>query len=259
VATHATAGGSESAVSPFPAVQLPGGVDGPDAVAGVNLLQDAARAIGISEQSLEIGLQTGQTIALVAVVNGGSVQDVITVLENNEIIAIQDLVASGRITTSQAGQMEAQVTQTVTEFVYQVPVGSPLADADGSWEQAALEDAAGAIGISATTLESDLAAGRSIADVASADDVSLQSVISAVMTLVDDQVAGLENSDELAVSEATGLTGELRSAVSGWVNGTSPGLLFGPLGSSVGDSVSAGASDDGSGASPGPSPSTSTG
>jgi hypothetical protein len=259
VAARPAGGGSERTAAPSPEVQLPGGIGGPDAVPGVDLLQDAANAIGISEQSLEIGLQTGQTIALVAVVNGDSVQDVITALVNTEITAIQDRVASGTITTSQAGQMESQLTQTVTAFVYQVPVGSPLQDAGGSWEQAALEDAAGAIGISATTLEAGLAAGQSIADVASAHDASVASVVGAVMALVDNQIAGLESSDELTVSEAAGLTGELRSAVEEWVDGTSPGLLFGPLGSSVGDSVSASATGQGSGPSPGPSPPAPTG
>jgi hypothetical protein len=254
VPTVAAATTSDTTASPSPGAHIRGGF------AGVNLLQDAATTIGVSEQTLQSDLQSGQTVAEVAGANGSSGQAVITALVGDETTAINNLVSNGKITSSQATQMESNLTKMVTDFVNQTrPASGPGAGA-GLGEQTALQAAATAIGngVTASTLESDLAGGQTIADVASAHSVSLDSVVSAVTTAVDSQISSLESSGKLTSTQASSLTSEVQSRVTDWVNGTYPGWPFGPFGSFGGGSFHGGAWGQWNGASPSASPSASS-
>ena len=108
-------------------------------------------------------------------------------------------------------------------------------------EQAALQAAATTIGVTASTLQSDLAAGQTIASVAQAHSVSVASVVSAVTTAVDSQISSLESSGKLTSTEASTLTSEVQSRVTAWVNGTYPGWPFGPFGTLGGTFIGGGA------------------
>jgi len=251
VATVAAATTSDTTASPSPGAHIRGGF------AGMNLLQDAATTIGISEQTLKGDLQSGQTVAQVAAANGSSAQDVITALVGDATTAINSRESSGKITSSQVTQLESNLTQMVTNFVNQTQPAGGTGERAGFGEQTALQAAATAIGngVTASTLGSDLAAGQTIADVASAHNVSIDSVISAVTTAVDSQISSLESGGKLTSTQASSLTAEVQSRVSDWVNGTYPGWPFGPFGSG---SFAGGHWGQWNGASPSASPSASS-
>jgi len=231
VAASAASSSDTATPSPSPGAHFRGGLGGPSSFFGVNLLQDAATAIGISEQTLESDLQAGQTVAQVATANSTTAQAVITALVGDETTAINGLVTSGKITSSQASTIESNLTQMVTNFVNQTrPATVPSVGIGGSGEQAALQAAATTIGISASTLESDLASGQSVASVAQADNVSVGSVVSAVTTAMDSQISSLESSGKITSAQASTLTSEAQSRVTEWVDGTYPGWPFGPFG-----------------------------
>ena len=227
-----TASSSDTATpSPSPGAHFRGGLGGPSSFFGVNLLQDAATAIGISEQTLESDLQAGQTVAQVATANNTAAQAVITALVGDETTAIDGLVSSGKLTSSQASQIKANLTQMVTDFVDQTrPATVPGIGGGGAGEMAALQAAATTIGVTASALASDLAAGQSIAEVAGAHDVSVSKVVAAVTTAVDSQISSLESSGRITSAEASTLTSEVQSRVTAWVDGTYPGWPFGPFG-----------------------------
>src|ERR1019366_6690165 len=96
--TVAAATTSTTTTSPSPGAHSRGGFGGPNALLGVNLLQDAATTIGISEQTLETDLQSGQTVAQVATSKGTTAQAVINALVGDETTAIDNLASSGKIT-----------------------------------------------------------------------------------------------------------------------------------------------------------------
>jgi hypothetical protein len=125
----------------------------------------------------------------------------------------------------------------VTTFVNQArPVTAPGAGPGGSGEEAALQAAATAIGVSASTLEADLAKGDSIASVAAAQSPSISAgaVATAVTTVVESQINALQSSGKITSAQASSLTSEVLSRVTDWVNGTYPGWPFGPFGTSGG-------------------------
>ena len=230
VAAATTASGSDPSASPSPGPHSRGGFGGPGAFFGVNLVQDAATAIGVSEQTLQGDLQSGQTVAQVATAHGKTAQDVITALVGDETTAIDSLVSSGKLTSSQASQIKANLTQMVTDFVDQArPATVPGIGGAGSGEEAAIQAAATAIGVSASALQADLAAGQTIASVAQAHSVAAATVISAVTTAVDSQISSLESSGRITSAEATTLTTQAQSRVTAWVDGAYPGWPFGPF------------------------------
>ena len=261
VAAATTASGSNPTASPSPGPHSRSGFGGPSAFFGVNLIEDAATAIGVSEQTLESDLQSGKTVAQVATANGKTAQDVITALVGDETTAIDNLVSSGKLTSSQASKITTNLTQMVTDFVNQARPTTVPGIGGGSGEQAALQAAATTIGVTASTLQSDLAAGQTIASVAQAHSVSVASVTSAVTTSIDSQISSLESSGKLTSTEASTLTSEVQSRVTAWVNGTYPGWPFGPFGtlggSFIGGGSFAGPWGHGAGATPSASPSAS--
>jgi hypothetical protein len=261
VTSVAAATTADITTSPSPGAHSRGGFGGRNALLGVNLLQDAATTIGIGEQTLETDLQGGQTVAQVAAAaNGTTAQTVINALVGDETTAIDNLASSGKITAAQETKLQANVTQMVTNFVNQTrPATAPSAGPGGPGEQAALQAAATAIGVSVSTLESDLAKGESIASVAAAESptVNTGAVVSAVTTAVDSQISRLESSGKITSAHASTLTSDVQSRVTSWVDGTYPGWPFGPFGtfSGFGGSFPGGHSGHGSGASPSASPS----
>ena len=260
VTSVAAATTADTTTSPSPGAHSRGGFGGRNALLGVNLLQDAATTIGIGEQTLETDLRGGQTVAQVAAANGKTAQAVIRALVGDETTAIDNLASSGKITAAQETKLQANVTQMVTSFVNQTrPAAASGTGPGGSGEHAALQAAATAIGVSVSTLETDLAKGESIASVAAAESpgVSTGAVVSAVTTAVDSQISSLQSSGKITSAQASTLTSDVQSRVTSWVDGTYPGWPFGPFGtfSGFGGSFPGGHWGHGSGASPSASPS----
>jgi hypothetical protein len=260
VTTVAAASTADATTSPSPGAHFRGGFGGPNSGLGVNLVQDAATTIGISEQTLETDLQSGQTVAQVATAKGTTAQAVINALVGDETTAIDNLASSGKITSAQETKLKSNVTQMVTNFVNQTrPATAPGAGSGGSGEQAAVQAAATTIGVTVSTLEADLAKGESIASVAAAQSpsVSTSAVVSAVTAAVDSQISSLQTSGKITSAQASTLTSEVSSRMTDWVNDTYPGWPFGPFGTftGFGGSFPDGSWGHGTGASPSASPS----
>ena len=185
----------------------------------------------MSEQTLQSDLQSGKTVAQVATANGKTAQDVITALVGDETTAIDDLVSSGKLTSSQASKITANLTQMVTDFVDQArPATVPGIGGGGSGERRRSRrrrpPSASPPPPSSPTSPPVRPSPASPAPTASA----LASVVSAVTTAVDSQISSLESSGRITSAEASTLTSEVQSRVTAWVDGTYPGWPFGPFG-----------------------------
>jgi transposase-like protein len=197
-------------------------------IAGVDLLQQAATTIGISEQQLTTDLQGGQSIAQVAQAHGKTAQEVITALVGDLTTAINKAESSGKITSAQASTLKSHLTAMVTAFVN--GTRPPGLGFPGGGARAALQAAAKAIGVTAPQLASDIRNGQSISTVASAHKVKVATVEAAVTAAVDKEIATLKSSGRISASEASQLTAQVPQRVDAWVTGTFPGWPFGPFG-----------------------------
>ena len=80
-------------------------------------LEVAAGAIGIDRAALIDALQDGQTIAEVAVANGGEAGTVVDALVNEYQQKLDELVAAGSISAGEAAERAAAAAERITELV----------------------------------------------------------------------------------------------------------------------------------------------
>ena len=185
---------------------------------GGEQLAAAAEAIGITEEELLAALQDGESIAQVAEANGVDVQTV-----------IDAMVAAA------TERLEAAIDE-LPDRMAEVVEREGLPDRGRGFGRghfgAGLDAAAEAIGIESEELRSALRDGSTIAEVAAANDVEVQTVIDA---LVADAEAALDQAVEdgrLDEDQAADIKEDLPERIEAMVDGEGrfggPGPGFGP-------------------------------
>jgi len=211
----------------------PGGFRGPGGdAARTQDEQDIATAIGISVSQLQSELSSGKTIAQVATAHGVAVSkviDALVVAENKEVDAA---LAAGSITQGQADQLKAQQKQRITDLVN--GTGRGFGGPHGGPGGAQGEDAqvvATAIGITVTQLQTDLSGGKTIAQVATAHNVAVSTVISAWAASENQEIDARVASGQLTQAQADQMKSMTQQRITDVVNGTfSRGPWGGPGG-----------------------------
>jgi hypothetical protein len=218
-----------------------------------------AKAIGITETELNTALQGGQTIAAVAKAHNVDVQKVIDALVADKKDEIAAAVKAGTLTQAQADQQLANVTQFATDQVNSTGFGGgrghggPGGHGFGGPNEAVSDTsvAAKAIGISESDLTTALQGGKSIADVAKANNGDVQKVIDALVADGKDELAAAVKAGTITQTQADQEASNLTARVTAQVNGTG----FGPGGHGPGGRPNDNDADD----APSASPSTGTG
>jgi hypothetical protein len=177
-------------------------------------LAAAADAIGITEEELRAALEDGQSIAQVAEANDVEVQAV-----------VDAMVAAA------TEQLEGVIDE-LPDRMAEVVEREGLPERPGHHRRghfgAGLDAAAEAIGIESEELRAALRDGSTIAEVAEANDVDVETVVDA---LVADAEAHLDEAVEdgrLSEEEATERKADLPERIEALVNGERP--AFGPAG-----------------------------
>jgi hypothetical protein len=177
-------------------------------------LATAAEALGISEDELRAALEDGQSIAQVAEAQGVDVQ-----------VVIDALVAAA---TERLEELEASLPERMTELVNKEGWGDhegPGRRGPGGRHHligAGLDAAAEAIGISADDLRAELREGSSIADVAEAHDVPVQTVIDALVAEATTRIDAAVADGTLDADRAEEMKSNLVERITAHVNGERP-------------------------------------
>jgi uncharacterized protein YidB (DUF937 family) len=172
-------------------------------------LEVAAEAIGITEEELRTALEEGQSIAQVAEAKGVDVQTV-----------IDAMVAAA---TDRLEAAIAELPDRITELVERegLPDRGPGRPGHGHFG-AGLDAAAEAIGIESEELRSALRDGSTIAEVAEANGVDVQTVIDALVadaeTALDEAVAN----GRLTEDRAAEIKANLPDRIEAMTNGEGP-------------------------------------
>lgn len=193
-------------------------------------LTAAAEALGISEDDLRAALADGKSIAQVAEEQGVDVQTVVDALVADAIARLDEL--------------EASLPERMADLVNRTdwgdgPGGHPFARMLG------LETAADAIGITTAELRTALQDGSTIAEVAAANDVDVQTVIDALVAEATTRIDAAVADGRLDADRADTLKANLEQRITDRVNGEDVGPGgFGPFGEGrLGDMLGAGATD----------------
>jgi hypothetical protein len=184
-------------------------------------LDAAAKAIGISTDTLMSDLKGGKTIAQVAASKGVATSTVIAAM-----------VAAAK------SDFDSNVTQRITDEVNGTferphgpggPGGGPQRGF-GFRGGFGLDAAAKAIGVSTATLEQDLKDGQTIAAVAKSKGVAVKTVVDAMVASANTEFDSQVKAGHLSADQAAKIEANLTSMITNLVNGTLPHPNGGPGG-----------------------------
>ena len=226
-----------------------------------------AKAIGITEADLNAALSGGQTIAAVAKAHSVDIGKVIDALVADKKDEVAAALKAGTITQTQADQELANATQFATDQVNGSSFGPGGRGGPGGGHgfgggpNEAVTDTsvvAKAIGISESDLTTALSGGQTVAAVAKAHNVTVQTVIDALVADGKTEIAAAVQAGTMTQAQADRELANLTQRATDQVNGTGfgPGGRGGPGGGFGGRGH--GAPGTGNGA-PNASPSASAG
>jgi hypothetical protein len=176
-------------------------------------LDAAAAAIGITADELRTALEGGQSIAQVAEANDVDVQTVIDAL-------VADATERLEAAIDELPDRMAEVVERegLPEHGHR---GGPGGGPHGM-RGMALDTAAEAIGITTDELRDALVDGSTIAEVAAANDVDVQTVIDALVAEANDRLDAAVAAGDLTEAEAAERSADLEERVTAHVNGERP-------------------------------------
>ncbi|RIV17513.1 hypothetical protein D2Q93_15255 [Alicyclobacillaceae bacterium I2511] len=181
----------------------PGGFGGPG-----GMLTTAAKALNLSTSTLQTDLKSGKTLAQVASAQGVSTATLISDLE-----------------AAQQSQMATQVSNFVngTHPKQGGPgVGGMRGPGGFGGPGGMLTTAAKELNVSASTLQSDLKSGKTLAQIASAQGVSTATLISDLEAAQQSNLSSLVSSGKITSTQEQQMLSRMATQVSNFVNGTQP-------------------------------------
>jgi hypothetical protein len=186
-------------------------------------LSAAATYLGLTESELQTKLQNGTTLAQVANATGGKSADglvdaLVAAAEKN----IAADVSSGRLTQSQADQIESGLRQQITNRVNSTgPPGGPRGRRGP--HRGGLDAAATYLGLSQSALRTQLQSGTTLGEIA--DATAGKSKAGLIAALAADEKSHLDQAvkdGRLTQAQADALAANIESRVTDAVNGTFP-------------------------------------
>jgi len=195
-----------------------------------NPFETVATTIGIDMTTLKTELGAGKSIATIAQENGVAAQTVIDALVAKSQTRIDKSVAAGKVSAEDAAAWQAKISERATNFVNNT--GEALKNAkDGRGNRATgkgkggkgkekFTEIAQLIGIDAKTLFTELKAGNSIAQVASANGVNPQTLIDSLMQDIQTKLDEAVAAGKMTADEAQQKRVAMEEGIAAWINGT---------------------------------------
>ena len=162
---------------------------------GAPQMAEVAKALGMTEAELKTELQTGKSVAEIATAKNVSLDTIVSAVITAQTDLLKQAVTDGKLTQAQADTMLANLKLTLpsrlqTKFVAGMERGRGTRDDQGgpgsrgdrgSQNGAQIAIVVKALGITAEELRTELQAGKSVADVAAAKNVSISNIVDAVV------------------------------------------------------------------------------
>jgi hypothetical protein len=197
----------------------PGGGGAGVGILSADVLTPAASFLGISVSTLESDLKGGNSLAQEATAKGKTAADLITAIVASEKTVLDAENAAGWITDAQETSLLSTLTNQITQLVN---AGPPVPPAQPAQKTGPLDAAATYLGVSVSTLQSDLKSGQSLADVATANNLTVAGLVTAMTAQAKTNLdASVAAGTITAAQEQTILT-NLTTQVTNFVNATKP-------------------------------------
>lgn len=171
-------------------------------------LATAAEVLGMTEEELRSELQDGASIAQVAEAQGVDVQTV-----------IDALVADA---TERLEEIEAALPERMTDLVNRTGWDERGPGRRGINRHLALDTAAEALGLTVDELRTELEGGATLAEVAEANDVDVQTLIDALVAEATERLDEAVDDGRVEADEAEEIKAALAERITARVNGEAP-------------------------------------
>jgi hypothetical protein len=136
-------------------------------------------------------------------------------------------VAAGRLTKEQGDALKARIESGDVPLIF--PGFGPRFGHVGHF--ADLATAASYLGVTESELQSDLASGKTLADVAKAQGKSVDGLVGALVAAADKKIDAAVSAGRLTKAQADEIKADLKQRITDFVNGAgrpAPGYGFGP-------------------------------
>ncbi len=195
-----------------------------------------AKALNISASTLQSDLKAGKSIASIAQAQGVATSTLISDLEASVQTSLASKVTSGKITSAQEQKMLTRIDQQITNFINGTmpkwngskggtDIGrmhGGMGRMHGGMMGGQLATVAKALNISASTLQSDLKAGKSIASIAQAQGVATSTLISDLEASLQTKLAGMVTNGKITSAQEQKMLTRMDKQITNFVNGTTP-------------------------------------
>jgi uncharacterized protein YidB (DUF937 family) len=177
-------------------------------------LDAAAQALNLSVGDLRSKLESGQTLAQLAQVQGVDAQAVINALVADATTHIDQAVQDGKLTADQANERKAGLQERITKLVNE---GKPRGEHGPK-----LDAAAKALNVSVDDLRSKLEGGKTLAQVAKDQGVDVQKVIDAMVADATAHIDQAVKDGKLTADQASERKSGLKDRITKLVNDGPP-------------------------------------
>ena len=184
-------------------------------ILGTDVLTPSAAFLGISVTALEADLNAGKTLAQEAVAKGKTASDLITAVVASEKTVLDAEIAAGWITSTQETSMLSTLTTQITDLVNNGPPVPPAAKAPGP-----LQTAATYLGVSVSTLQSDLKAGQTLAQVATAQGKTADGLIAALVAVAKTSLDAQVTAGTITQAQEGTILANVTTQITSLVNNT---------------------------------------
>ena len=190
-------------------------------------LTSVAAALNMSEADVQTQLDAGKSLADIAAAQKVNVQSVIDAVVADMKAHVATEVTSGEITQAEADAKLADVVTRATDMVNGVrPAGMPEGMAGGMGGHGPSPESitalAKVLNLTEAQLQTEVQSGKSLADIATAQKVSVQSVIDAVVAQMKTHIASEVTSGEITQAEADAKLADVVARATDMVNGVRP-------------------------------------
>jgi hypothetical protein len=183
---------------------------------GADVLTPAADYLGVSLSTLQSDLKGGKTLAQEATVKGKTASGLIDAIVAAEKKVLDAQNGAGWITDAQETNLLADIKSAVTDLVNNGP-GVPLGG-----HTSLLQTAADYLGMSVSDLQTDLEAGKTLADEAKAKGKTADGLVQALLAPLKTELDKRVTAGDITAAQETAILNRETSHLTDLVNNTAP-------------------------------------
>lgn len=190
-----------------------------------DVLDAAATALNVDKATLVKEMSTGKSLADVVKAHGGDLTAIETAAKGAITTSIQQAVTDGTLTQAQADKLTANLDKVLDRLVNRTPPST--ADRRVQVLKAAavgvlVKETATETKLAARDLLKDLRSGKTLADIATSQNVDPNAIVTAAAKTITDRVNKLVSAGKLTQDQANKLTTNLQANLTTLMNTPDP-------------------------------------